>query len=169
MIYQNLGYVFLVLCFAGTAALIALSVRTSDIDQAQILQVGNVTSEVVRKSIAISDDGILSFAVKTSLPKGEAINVKLETALLKMDASNTNFDDFRFETWKDKSGTVGRGNLATFAVPVGRIRGPAYLRIIPQYFSGKNPPVVTSFWPSGPYKPCNPCNSHLSYMEPWAY
>lgn len=148
------------------AAGLAFSAHASTID-AQILQVKNVTSEVVRESITISYDGILSFDVKTSLPKGEAINVKLQIGFLQMDNTGTNFDDFQFDPWGGGlSSTVGPGGIAHFQTSVFKVKGPAYLKIIPQYFSGGNPPIITSFNGEGPI-PCAPgrCRSRLPDME----
>ena len=129
---------------------------------------GNYISEVDRGSIAISQDGILSFYVTTSLPSGAVLGAKLEQGFLKMDLSGNNAVNFR--SLIDLSGTVGSGGSVHFQTSVYGIRGPAYLRIIPQYYPlSKNPPVITSFQPGGSYIPCNPCSSHLPYTQPWSY
>lgn len=141
------------------------STASENVDLAKAVRVGNVNVEVVRESIAIGHDGILSFDVETNLSRGAPLNVKLQTGLLLMDNAGSRAVNFRF--WTDLPGKVGFGGLANFAVAVNGITGPAYLRIIPDYVTNTaEAPVVTNFGPGqGNFIPCDPCNSRLNYDQ----
>lgn len=123
-------------------------------------------SEVVRKSINISSDGILTFDVKTEgiLP-GSGLGVRLQTGLLIMDLAGVNHVNFR--DWANIPGTVGSNGIAHYGVSVSNITGPAYMRIIPDYL-GTLAPVITNFGPGlGGYIPCKACRSELNYDQPY--
>ena len=131
----------------------------------EFMQVGNVQSQVIRSTIAISKDGILSFNVRVSgLGAGSGFSVRLQTGFLDMNLNGVNNVNFR--DWASIPGTVGAGGVAQFGVSVSGITGPAYMRIIPYGLFGQTPPVITNFGPGqGNYIPCNPCDSWLNYKQ----
>ncbi len=134
----------------------------------EFMQVGNVQSQVVRSTIAISSDGVLSFNVRVSgLSTGSGFGARLQTGLVPSSGpAFVNFID-----WANIPASNIQGVVAQFSVSVSGITGPAYLRIIPYGLQGPAP-VVTNFGAGkGNYIPCgqggNPCGSNLPYTQPY--
>jgi len=134
----------------------------------EFMQVGNVQSQVMRSTIAISSDGILSFNVRVSgLGTGSGFSTRLQTGVVPSSGpAFVNFID-----WADIPASSIQGVVAQFSVSVSGITGPAYLRIIPYGLQGQAP-VVTNFGAGkGNYIPCgqggNPCGSNLPYTQPY--
>ncbi|MDR4470609.1 MAG: RHS repeat-associated core domain-containing protein [Nitrospira sp.] len=150
--------------YQAYAASQSQTVGASQQSAPEYVRVRNFESEVVRKSINISKDGILSFDVRvTGLEAGGGISTRLQTGFLKMDLAGRN--DINFRDWTSLPGRVGTNGIANFSVSVSGVTGPAYMRIIPQNLAGQ-PPVITNFGPGlGQYIPCNPCRSQLNYDQ----
>jgi RHS repeat-associated protein len=149
----------------------SLDLRTSFADGSPIefMQVGNVRSEVVRGTIAISKDGVLTFNVRVSgLGAGGGLSARLQVGMLQWNPSGQSFVNFRDWGTSIPAHTI-EGVVAKFGVSVSGITGPAYMRIIPQGLQGQ-PPVITNFGSGlGKYIPCgggeNRCGSRLNYDQ----
>jgi RHS repeat-associated protein len=155
---------------AAGEAKTTLDLRTSpgEGSPVEFMQVGNVQSQVVRSTITISDDGVLSFNVRVSgLGAGSGFSARLQTGLVPPEGpAFVNFRD-----WGTPIPAFNiEGEVAQFSVSVSGITGPAYLRIIPYGLQGQAPPVITNFGQGqGNYIPCgqgaNVCGTRLNYSQ----
>ncbi len=137
---------------------------------------GTYTTNVFIDSIVISEERMLSFSVKTTAPIGSYISVWLERAFLKMDRTGDNGRDFQFQTFSTLTAKVSDHDASSpfrtafFQTSIMGMR-EGYLRIIPQYFRGEYPPVLTRFGACGGR--ANPClvsgAPPLAYRDSWNY
>ena len=155
---------------AGEAkAAVDIQVSPAEGSPLEFTQVGNVESQVVRSTIAISSDGVLSFNVRvTGLAEGSGFSTRLQFGMLQWSSSGQSFVNFR--DWGTPIPALSiDGPVAHFGVSVSGITGPAYMRIIPYGLVGP-PPVITNFGQGrGNFIPCggggSPCGSNLPYTQ----
>ena len=112
------------------------------------------TARVVEESIAVSEDGLLSFKLKTNnYPANGFVEVALESGTV-FEVGSGDFTDPKFRHWQSNAVKVQQNNTAQFMFPLRGLQG-GYVRIrIPKHEEPGVAPAILTFPIQGAIKPC---------------